>query len=68
MKQRMTKLQADMDREKATIHSLAAHCTSHESAFQLLKEYTKIDDINEIVERFIDQENDIFSYFNYVKV
>eukprot|EP01029_Cantina_marsupialis_P000250 TRINITY_DN10219_c0_g1_i1.p1 TRINITY_DN10219_c0_g1~~TRINITY_DN10219_c0_g1_i1.p1 ORF type:complete len:489 (+),score=140.16 TRINITY_DN10219_c0_g1_i1:84-1550(+) len=67
LRQKMAALSQEISREQDTVKYMEEKLESHEEAFALLRKHTGEEDLNELVEQFIDRENAIFGLFNHVQ-
>lgn len=57
---------SEKDPYKSSQENMADHVEDYDRAFSMIKEVTGITDINELVQKFTDVEDQNFSLFNYV--
>ena len=66
LKRRVARGAWSIAKDKAQIHMSAEKVQSYETAFQRIQEITGIDDIELLVDRFIESEERNFSMFKYI--
>ena len=65
---KLTKLNSSVQNQISAIHKTQKSIQSYGEAFAKLHDHTGLTDVNEIVDRFVDCEDENFSLFNYVQV
>eukprot|EP01006_Ploeotia_vitrea_P030063 TRINITY_DN62522_c0_g1_i1.p1 TRINITY_DN62522_c0_g1~~TRINITY_DN62522_c0_g1_i1.p1 ORF type:complete len:546 (-),score=352.04 TRINITY_DN62522_c0_g1_i1:483-2120(-) len=66
LRKRVSKGEKAIDKDRAAIHKAMEKVDSYEEAFAKIQAATEISDIDELVQTFIDAEDQNFQLFNYV--
>ena len=67
LRKQMQEMGKTINRHKKNLKSSAASVVDHEAAFKQLKEASGIQDIHKLVQRYVTQEDEIFSLYNYIQ-